>query len=190
MPVCLSYRGQHLDIVCEVSHEGHDVHALIESFDATELHHESIFVAQRLHWFPVSLILTQRLHFGLCRQETHQTLHKVHAHRPQVEPAQTGSREWSDLSYGWLASNQQQEHTWVSSLSTRCLVLTHALIGEGWPTCGWLGRWPLDPGRLSSAWWPDFLLDSLQAAKLLTQFSEEVSVVTKSSQQLDPEPWS
>lgn len=53
----LPYRGQHLDVVVEVAHKSHDGHALIEAFDATELHHEAVFVAQSLQRFPVPLVL-------------------------------------------------------------------------------------------------------------------------------------
>lgn len=51
------YRGQHLDVVVEVAHESHDGHALIKAFDATELHHEAVFIAQSLQRFPVPLVL-------------------------------------------------------------------------------------------------------------------------------------
>lgn len=46
-----------MDVVTEVAHEDHDRHALIESFNTTELHHETILVAQSLQRFSVPLVL-------------------------------------------------------------------------------------------------------------------------------------
>lgn len=60
MSVCVSvsYWGEHLDVVCEVASEGDDGHPLVESLNATELHHEAVLLAQRLQRFPVSLVLS------------------------------------------------------------------------------------------------------------------------------------
>lgn len=90
----MPHRGQHLDVVVEVAHKGHDVHALIEALNAAELHHESVLITQLLQWLPVALILPQQLHLGFGGQEAHQALHKVHTQRPQVEPEKKNKHQY------------------------------------------------------------------------------------------------
>ena len=85
--LCVSYGGQHGDVVGVVAGEGEDGHALVEPLDAAELHHEAVLLAERLQGLPVPLVLTERLQLSLRGQEPHQTLHEVHAHCPHVEPA-------------------------------------------------------------------------------------------------------
>lgn len=85
----MPYRGQHLDVVVEVAHESHNVHALVEALNAAELHHESVLIAQLLQRLSVTLILPEQLYLSFGGQEAHQALHKVHTQRPQVEPEKT-----------------------------------------------------------------------------------------------------
>lgn len=53
----LAHRGQHADVVGEISHKSNDAHPLREALDLAEQEHEAVFLRQLIQRPALPLIL-------------------------------------------------------------------------------------------------------------------------------------
>ena len=72
----------------EVAHEGERADALTQPRDPPEAEHESIFVRQRLYFTALLLVIDQRLHLVVRRDEALKQLQEVQAQHLLVVPGE------------------------------------------------------------------------------------------------------